>query len=305
MTYEIRTFTPGAEHATTAPAPASREGRLVAVSDLHVRYDENRDIVERLRPESDDDWLLVAGDVGEYVEDIRWALGLLSERFAKVVWVPGNHELWTPTKDPVQLRGVARYEHLVQICRELGVVTPEDPYPVWEGAGGPVALAPLFLLYDYSFRMPGVGSKEEALALAEKAGVVCTDEYFLHPDPYPSREAWCRARVAETEARLAALPADLPTVLINHWPLVREPTRPLWYPEFALWCGTEATADWPRRFRAATVVYGHLHIPRLLLWDGVPHQEVSLGYPREWRRRSGSPGRPVQILPVATTGVPA
>ncbi|MGW5115938.1 metallophosphoesterase family protein [Streptomyces noursei] len=305
MTYEIRTFTPGAQHATTGPAPTSREGRLVAVSDLHVRYDENRDIVERLRPESDDDWLLVAGDVGEYVEDIRWALGRLSERFAKVVWVPGNHELWTPAKDPVQLRGVARYEHLVEVCRELGVITPEDPYPVWEGAGGPVALAPLFLLYDYSFRMPGMGSKEEALAIAEKAGVVCTDEYFLHPDPYPSREAWCRARVAETEARLAALPEDLPTVLINHWPLVREPTRPLWYPEFALWCGTEATADWPRRFRATTVVYGHLHIPRLIMWDGVPHQEVSLGYPREWRRRSGSPGRPVQILPVATTGVPA
>ncbi|AIA06542.1 metallophosphoesterase family protein [Streptomyces noursei] len=305
MTYEIRTFAPGAQHATTGPAPTSREGRLVAVSDLHVRYDENRDIVERLRPESDDDWLLVAGDVGEYVEDIRWALGRLSERFSKVVWVPGNHELWTPAKDPVQLRGVARYEHLVEVCRELGVITPEDPYPVWEGAGGPVALAPLFLLYDYSFRMPGMGSKEEALAIAEKAGVVCTDEYFLHPDPYPSREAWCRARVAETEARLAALPEDLPTVLINHWPLVREPTRPLWYPEFALWCGTEATADWPRRFRATTVVYGHLHIPRLIMWDGVPHQEVSLGYPREWRRRSGSPGRPVQILPVATTGVPA
>ncbi|WP_275462474.1 metallophosphoesterase family protein [Streptomyces noursei] len=305
MTYEIRTFAPGAQHATTGPAPTSREGRLVAVSDLHVRYDENRDIVERLRPESDDDWLLVAGDVGEYVEDIRWALGRLSERFAKVVWVPGNHELWTPAKDPVQLRGVARYEHLVEVCRELGVITPEDPYPVWEGTGGPVALAPLFLLYDYSFRMPGMGSKEEALAIAEKAGVVCTDEYFLHPDPYPSREAWCRARVAETEARLAALPEDLPTVLINHWPLVREPTRPLWYPEFALWCGTEATADWPRRFRATTVVYGHLHIPRLIMWDGVPHQEVSLGYPREWRRRSGSPGRPVQILPVATTGVPA
>ncbi|MER7990583.1 metallophosphoesterase [Streptomyces noursei] len=305
MTYEIRTFAPGAQHATTGPAPTSREGRLVAVSDLHVRYDENRDIVERLRPESDDDWLLVAGDVGEYVEDIRWALGRLSERFAKVVWAPGNHELWTPAKDPVQLRGVARYEHLVEVCRELGVVTPEDPYPVWEGTGGPVVLAPLFVLYDYSFRMPGMGSKEEALAIAEKAGVVCTDEYFLHPDPYPSREAWCRARVAETEARLAALPEDLPTVLINHWPLVREPTRPLWYPEFALWCGTEATADWPRRFRATTVVYGHLHIPRLIMWDGVPHQEVSLGYPREWRRRSGSPGRPVQILPVATTGVPA
>ncbi|MFI9052256.1 metallophosphoesterase family protein [Streptomyces sp. NPDC053427] len=307
MAYEIRSIPPGTTAApATGPSPdhgrGQRRGRgtLVAVSDLHVRYDENRDIVERLHPESADDWLLIAGDIGEYLADIRWALALLSSRFAKVVWVPGNHELWTPANDPVQLRGVARYDHLVEICRELGVVTPEDPYPVWEGEGGPVAIAPLFLLYDYSFRMPGLDSKEAALAVAEKAGVVCTDEFFLHPDPYPTREAWCRARVAATEARLAAVPEELPTILVNHFPLVREPTRPLWHPEFALWCGTEATADWPRRFRAATVVYGHLHIPRLLICDGVPHQEVSLGYPREWRRRSTEPGRPVQILPAAT-----
>ncbi|MEU9111637.1 metallophosphoesterase [Streptomyces sp. NPDC048483] len=309
MAYEIRSIPPG---TTRAPAPGPPPGHgagqprgrgtLVAVSDLHVRYDENRDIVERLQPESDDDWLLIAGDVGEYVDDIRWALTLLSSRFAKVVWVPGNHELWTPANDPVQLRGVARYDHLVGICRELGVITPEDPYPVWEGEGGPVVIAPLFLLYDYTFRMPGLDTKEAALAAAEEAGVVCTDEFFLHPDPYPTREAWCRARLAATEAKLAAVPEELPTVLINHWPLVREPVRPLWHPEFALWCGTEASADWPRRFRAATVVYGHLHIPRLLICDGVPHQEVSLGYPREWRRRSTAPGRPVQILP-ATTAV--
>jgi 3',5'-cyclic AMP phosphodiesterase CpdA len=318
MTYEIRNLPPDAtaRPATGAPpghGPGQRRGRgkLVAVSDLHVRYAENRDIVERLLPESDDDWLLIAGDVGEYVADIRWALALLSDRFAKVVWVPGNHELWTPANDPVQLRGVARYDHLIEICRELGVVTPEDPYPVWEGEGGPVAIAPLFLLYDYTFRMPGMDSKETALAVAEKAGVVCTDEFFLHPDPYPTREAWCRARLAATEARLAAVPQELPTVLVNHFPLVREPVRPLRYPEFALWCGTEATADWPRRFRAAAVVYGHLHIPRLLISDGVPHQEVSLGYPREWHRRATTPGRPVQILPGATavtsdtTGTPA
>jgi len=314
VTYEIRTPTPGtAGPATALPARSARgggRGALVAVSDLHVRYKENRDIVEGLEPQSADDWLLVAGDIGERVSDIRWALALLSSRFAKVVWVPGNHELWTTADDPVQLRGVARYDHLVGICRELGVLTPEDPYPVWEGEGGPVVIAPLFLLYDYTFRQPGVTSTHEALARAEKAGVVCTDEHFLHPDPYPTREAWCRARVAATEARLAAVPEDLPTVLVNHWPVVREPTEPLWYPDFALWCGTEATADWPVRFRAAAVVYGHLHIPRLLVCDGVPHQEVSLGYPREWQRRSRAPGRPVQILPVpatagGTTGTPA
>ena len=52
---------------------------------------------------------------------------------------------------------------------------------------------------------PGCTTKEEGLAYAHGTGVVCTDEFLLHPDPYPTREAWCRARVAETERRLAAL----------------------------------------------------------------------------------------------------
>ncbi|MER5625855.1 metallophosphoesterase [Streptosporangium sp. NPDC002544] len=270
---------------------------LLAISDLHIGYQENRRIVEELRPTSASDWLLVAGDVSEKVSDVAWALGLLADRFEKVVWAPGNHELWTHPSDPVQLRGEERYRHLVEVCRNLGVVTPEDPYPTWSGPGGPVTVAPLFVLYDYTFRMPGVATKEEALARAYDKGVVCTDEMLLHPDPYPTRDAWCEARIAETERRLSARPPGVPTVLVNHYPLVREPTLILRHPEFAIWCGTERTADWHLRFDAATVVYGHLHIPRTTWHDGVRFEEVSLGYPREWRPRSTTPGRLRRILP--------
>jgi 3',5'-cyclic AMP phosphodiesterase CpdA len=272
------------------------DGRLLAVSDIHVAYEENRAVVDRMRPGSDEDWLIVAGDVAERFADVEHALTLLAGRFAKVVWAPGNHELWTHPSDPVDLRGEARYRSLVDLCRSLGVATPEDPYPVWQGAGGPVAVAPLFLLYDYSFRAPGARTTEESLRVAHEAGIVCSDEYFLHPDPYPSRDAWCRARVAETEKRLAELPPDRRTVLVNHFPMTREPTRILRYPEFAQWCGTDLTDDWHVRFRAVAVVYGHLHIPRVLWRDGVRFEEVSLGYPREWRPRS--PREPLrQILP--------
>jgi 3',5'-cyclic AMP phosphodiesterase CpdA len=279
-------------------AEASTSARLLAISDLHVAMPENRRIVEALRPGDPGDWLIVAGDVGEFVADIAWALGLLSERFAKVIWVPGNHELWTHARDPITLRGEDRYRHLVEICRGLGVVTPEDPYPVWTGAGGPVVIAPLFLLYDYSFFPPGADNAKDGLAMAYAAGIVCTDEYLLHPDPYPTREAWCRARVDATEARLAACDPELSTVLINHFPMTRHPTRVLRYPEFAQWCGTEQTADWHQRFRAAAVVYGHLHIPRTTWLDGVRFEEVSVGYPREWSTRP--PSEPLrQILPAA------
>ncbi|MEV8510066.1 metallophosphoesterase [Actinoplanes sp. NPDC051475] len=264
-------------------------GTLYAVSDLHVAYAENRTLVEDLRPDSPDDWLIVAGDVAEVFGHVEATLRTLRSRFAEVIWAPGNHELWTHPKDPVGLRGAGRYDALVAMCRTIGVRTPEDEYAVWRGEGGPVTVAPLFLLYDYTFRAPGTSTKEESLAYAYRTGVVCTDEELLHPDPYPDRESWCRARVAATERRLAALDPGMPTVLVSHWPLHRHPTEVLWYPEFAQWCGTELTADWHLRFRAAAAVYGHLHIPRVTWQDGVPFREVSLGYPREWSKRGKPP----------------
>ena len=272
--------------------------RLLAISDLHISYPENREALAGLRPQGPADWLLVVGDVAEMAADIEWALRTLADRFATVIWVPGNHELWTHPRDPVQLRGEERYRYLVDICRSAGVLTPEDPYPVWEGAAGPVTIAPLFLLYDYTFLPAGATTRAEGLAVAYQTGVVGTDEAVLHPDPYPSREAWCQARVKVSEQRLAERPGGLPTVLVNHWPLTREPTAILRYPQYAQWCGTTATADWHLRFDAVAVVYGHLHIPRTTWQDGVRFEEVSVGYPREWKARvRPAPAGPRQILP--------
>jgi 3',5'-cyclic AMP phosphodiesterase CpdA len=283
-----------------ADAHPETEPRLLALSDLHVAYPENRKIVEELQPGSAADWLLLAGDVGEFAADIEWALRTLSERFATVVWVPGNHDLWTHPRDPVQVRGEQRYQYLVEVCRGIGVLTPEDPYPVWDGPGGPVTIAPLFLLYDYSFLPEGARTKEEGLAIAYESGIVCSDERFLDPHPYPSREAWCWARIEATERRLAALDPALPVIFVNHYPLIREPTRVLRYPQFAQWCGTIRTGDWHTRFNTAAVVYGHLHIPRTTWHDGVKFIESSVGYPREWQawqQRGFEVPIPRQILP--------
>ncbi|MFC7616591.1 hypothetical protein ACFQV2_27160 [Actinokineospora soli] len=63
-----------------------------------------------------------------------------------------------------------RYEGQVAVCRELGVLTPEDPYARWEGEDGPVLIAPLFVGYDYSFHAPGATNKEESLEIAHAAG---------------------------------------------------------------------------------------------------------------------------------------
>ena len=269
-------------------------GALYAVSDLHISYAENRGIVDGLRPQSEQDWLIVAGDVGEMFDDVVRVLTSLRQRYAQVIWAPGNHELWTHPKDPVQLRGVARYDALVAACRDNGVLTPEDDFAVWQGA---LTIAPLFQLYDYTWLAPGTTTKKESLEYAYKTGVVCTDEQMLHPDPYPDRESWSADRITESRRRLDALAPGTRTVLVSHWPLVRQPTEVMWYPEFAQWCGTTQTADWHTRYHAEVAVYGHLHIPRTTEYDGVRFEEVSLGYPREWGKRPKAPVVPKLILP--------
>ena len=110
----------------------------------------------------------MAGDVAERTDEIRWALDLLRKRFAKVIWIPGNHELWTTKRDPMQIFGRARYDYLVNMCDEMGIVTPEHPYPVWTEEGGPATIVPMFLLYDYSFLPQGAATKAEGLAIARE-----------------------------------------------------------------------------------------------------------------------------------------
>ena len=108
--------------------------KLLAISDLHLSYPDNRAALEAL-PAHPDDWLIVAGDVGEREAHLRFALAILTRRFARLIWVPGNHDLWTLPSDVDGPRGDAKYRRLVAICREYGVLTPEDPYVSWPGLG--------------------------------------------------------------------------------------------------------------------------------------------------------------------------
>ena len=256
--------------------------RLFAISDLHLNRAANLGILQRIELHRDD-WLLVAGDIGHGVDHLRLCFDTLVPRFARVVWTPGNHDLWTAGR-PGETHGVARYDELVNLARSYGVSTPEDPFPIFEGAGGPLVIAPVFVLYDYSFRPPSV-SLSDVLEWAAAANCVCADEYFLKPDPFPTRSAWCHARCVETERKLAARPDNLPTVLVSHFPLEEALAVLPRAPRFTPWCGTRRTKGWHKRFDARAAVYGHLHIPRTRVLDGVPFQEVSLGYPEQWARR--------------------
>ena len=238
-----------------------------------------------MRPESGEDWLIVAGDVGTTFGDIERALRLLQQRYAKVIWVPGNHELWTHNHDPMQLRGAARYEALVQMCRDNVILTPRTSLQF--GPARP----------DRSRdHRAALSALRPLLARARHNDKDLRRRGDVAPRSVPDRESWCDARLKESERRLSALGPDVNTVLVSHWPLVRQPTDALRFPQFARWCGTSRTAYWHTRFRAEVAVYGHLHITRTTHYDDVRFEEVSLGYSTECRKRAKPPATPKKVL---------
>ncbi len=263
--------------------------KLFAISDLHAQHSENWAALQQLPPHRDD-WLIVAGDVAETTARFEAVIALLASRFACVIWTPGNHDLWTLPQEP-ELRGEEKYARLVEICRRYGVLTPEDAYARWPGGA---VIAPVFALYDYSFRPPEV-MLETAVAWAGESGISCADELLLHSHPYPNRQSWCAARVHLTEARLARI-TD-PIILVNHFALRQDLLRLRRIPRFSLWCGTTLTDDWHIRFPIQVVVYGHLHMRSTRFRHGTRFEEVSLGYPRQWHVELGIKPYLRQILP--------
>lgn len=266
---------------------------VFGLSDLHVASPANRQTIENIHPRPHS-WLILAGDLGETEAHLRWVLKTLSPKFAQLVWVPGNHELWS-SEQPL-LHGEAKYMRLVEVCRSFGTLTPEDPWEVLPGSDPPLTIVPLFLLYDYSFAPKGF-TPEQAIAWAAEDGLVCSDERRLRPDPFASRQDWCAHRVEAAAARLKTLSPSTRTMLINHWPLRADLCRLFRIPRFTPWCGTTRTEDWHVRFQADVVVYGHLHMRATDWRDGVRFEEISLGYPRHWNAERGADGTMRQIWP--------
>lgn len=269
-------------NAPTSSTKRMPTGKLYAIADIHLSFPGNRDAWSVLTPHPNDG-LILCGDLGESIDHLKLAFEKATKCFDAVWWVPGNHELYTTSKTGT--RGEDKYNECVETARQFRVFSPEDDFVLWEGQGGPAVVAPIFTLYDYSFKPDDV-TIAGAVPWAREQNIEATDEHLLHPDPYASRQAWCHALVRKFEAKLEAAKTqypDAPLIIANHWPLRKDLVYLLRIPRFVIWCGTTLTEDWHRRFNAKVVISGHLHIRRTDWKSGTRFEEVSLGYPQQWK----------------------
>lgn len=275
--------------------------KLFAIADLHLSNQINREALQAIQPRPQDA-LLIAGDVGEKLQHFKDAFDILCPRFGLVLWVPGNHDLWTTkTDDGKRLAGAEKYRALVDLCRSYGVLTPEDPYThVTLDDGSGVTLVPLCLLYDYSHAPDGLDATA-AIAWAAKAKIHCADEIYLSADPHSSVSDWCAERLSYTRTRLASVPKDAALVVINHYPLHRDHIVLPRIPRFRIWSGTRASETLFSEHTLRAVIFGHLHVRFSHVWGSTRYEEVSLGYPAQWQHHKGIEGYLRQILPTPTS----
>src|SRR5215207_10060046 len=113
--------------------------RVFAISDLHTDFAANWNLVQEISSRDyKQDVLVLAGDIADSLSVISKTLTLLRSRFARVFYVPGNHELWVRMDNCHSLEKLNR---ISTVCDDLGIDTrPARVETIW--------VVPLFSWYD-------------------------------------------------------------------------------------------------------------------------------------------------------------
>jgi predicted phosphodiesterase len=238
--------------------------RIFALSDVHADYDENAHWLAGLSLyDYQEDVFILAGDVSDSVSVLEKTFHLLARRFAKVAYVPGNHDLWVRRESRPQT-SIEKLQHLRHLARACGVKT--QPFEV-----GPVAIVPLLGWYDYSFGLPdeelrAVWMDYYACVWPSELDMHEVTSYFLGQNELPSLKPG-RTVISFSHflPRIDLMPSRMPHCVRALYPIL----------------GTSRLDLQIRAIGASIHVYGHSHLNRRTQIDGVSYINNALGYPRE------------------------
>jgi predicted phosphodiesterase len=240
--------------------------RVFAVSDIHVDYEANAKWVRQLsRFDYRRDLLILAGDVTHKLSVLASALSALVTRFAKVLFVPGNHDLWV-LGDESRQTSMQKFSDIAGMVEASGATMR----PHWHGD---VLFAPLFGWYDNSFGEPTDELRKtwmdfHACRWPESYGPQDASIHFTALNRQISTRGASRViTFSHFVPRLDLVPAYVPR---KHRLL--DPVL-----------GSTRLERQIRQLKSSIHVYGHSHINRSVRIDGVDYVNNAFGYPGEER----------------------
>lgn len=240
--------------------------RFYALSDIHVDYPENLNWVESIEKNTyQNDVLLLAGDVTDDLILLAKVLASLREKFLCILFVPGNHELWLRKEDVAC--SLEKFEEIHRLCKELDVKTEVSHF-------GDVSVVPLYSWYDFSF-----GEPDRHLLRAWRDFRECS-----WPDHLPDSVAVCeyflglnRQRLSATNKHVISFSHFMPR--LDLMPAHIPPKRRIVYPVL----GSESLGEQVADLNPSIHVYGHSHVNRDLILDGINYINNAFAYPSEGR----------------------
>ncbi len=273
--------------------------RIFGLGDLHVDFPANRALVDDLSAaDYVEDVLLVAGDVAHRLELIQATLASLRPKFARIFFVPGNHDLWVTgaATDVVEQTSLDRVDAIGEICRAEAVeMTPAQV--------GALCVVPLLSWYEPGLDGgEGTNAVDAADEVMRRLGRRWADRrYCRWPERLADDAARCRHFAALNEQVLEAEVEVVSTgalLTFSHFcprvdllPDVAH-LRFKYLPKVA---GTPHLERQIRSYSSRLHLYGHTHIPQDKQMEGVHYVNAPLGYPRE-RQRWGREGLRMKLL---------
>ena len=252
--------------------------RVFAVSDVHYDHAGAKEWAAALsRTAYRDDALIVAGDVGDTFNAVKYCLRAFRAVFRRVFYVPGNHDMWIRPRgahsdEPAMFAdSVAKLLALWQMCDELDV----DVGPAM--VSDAVTVLPLDGWYHFSFDHHD-----------PKPGSTLFDKFCKWPMAYDDVSAFmvglneARLQIVEkhgvrpgTAARGDAGGHKL--ISFSHFLPRKELPLPGVY-EMAKASGCLALETQLRRAGSGMHIFGHTHINTVNEYGGVTYMQNAMGY---------------------------
>ena len=238
--------------------------RVFALSDIHVDFSTNKQwIADLSASDYRDDVLLLGGDISDSVPLLVSCLNTLAARFARVLYVPGNHDLWV-VRDGIHRTSIDKFHQLQDVIKSCGASMQLFHY-------NGLSVVPLLSWYDYSFGQPTQELREQWMDYH-----ACRwPGHFTMPD------------IAEYFLQLNtdALDTANDTVISFSHFLPRIDLMPSYIPEkrrilYPI-LGSSRLEAQVRRLKPAIHVYGHSHVNRSVTIDGISYINNAFGYPQE------------------------
>jgi Icc-related predicted phosphoesterase len=245
--------------------------RVFALSDIHIDHAVNARWIKNLSAaDYTADLLILAGDVTDILKSLEWCLGLLAARFRKVLFVPGNHDLWV-MRDQEEKTSLKKFDQIAAIADSAGVsMSPLH----WSG----LSIYPLLGWYDYSFGEPSTLLKAAWMDYRACRWPSGFDERRITQHFASLNET----HIARSEGALTEH-ANQTVITFSHF-LPRKdvvpPGRGLLDPVL----GSAGLDHQLRRCKPSLHVFGHSHVNRTLTIDGVTYVNNAFGYPDETLR---------------------